>query len=98
MKSPFLVIKFILFICVWKHDCVFFRENEIIFFNIIKSTWETIKRKFVAGFWNLLCELKWLAAQKLTTLLVRTSFLDSTYESLHCFLFFQLTDVWFICF
>ena len=68
------------------------------FFNIIKSTWERIKRKFVAGFWNLLCELKWLAAQKLTTLLVRTSFLDSTYESLHCFLFFQLTDVWFICF
>ena len=33
-------------------------------------------------------ELKWLAAQKLSTLLARTSLSDATYESLHRFPFF----------
>ena len=49
-------------------------KNEIVFFNITKSTWETVQRKFAAGLWDLPFELKWLAAQKLTTLLARTIF------------------------
>lgn len=63
-------------------------KNEIVFFNITKSTWETVQRKFAAGLWDLPFELKWLAAQKLTTLLARTSLSDATYESLHRFPFF----------